>query len=76
MSTLHGKFAKDYRQIIVKDYCRIIIRAIRAKTRFELQKQLTSINNKKIIRNYQNKTYFELKTKLILIYKNKNYFKL
>ena len=30
------KFAKDRCQIIAKDYCRIITRAIRAKTNFKL----------------------------------------
>ena len=34
------------------------------------------LNNKKLIRNYKNKTYFKLKTKFILNYKNENYFKL
>ena len=48
MSALRGKFAKDYCQIITKDCCRIITRAIRAKTHFKLSKQLT-LNNKKLI---------------------------
>ena len=36
MSTLRGKFTKDYCRTIAKDYCQIITRAIRPKTHFKL----------------------------------------
>ena len=60
MSTFRGKF--------VKDYCRIITRTIVAKTHFKLLKQRT-LNNKKLIRNYKNKTYLN-KMKIVSNCKN------